>query len=377
MGRRFRFRGELSAVDVELAVASSRTLQGYAERLSAVHVNGRPLGRRRARTVLEHLLLGALDRVGGEYTGRFDVQMEHIGQLRAELQGRYQRVLDLFRPGAPPIRALPADLHPSSIGRLFDDLEHALDDLERRTSRDGLTDAMDHVDGTRDAHDLLSDVESRAGDATPPVREPDLGLDSPDEDFSFRVRGEHDRAALARYRERMRLLPESQRARAAARADAVAWAADSLPEGSQVTIYRVPDYSEGNLAALARFRDLDPRFSGRGYEVQVRLPDGTTLRPDGIRFFDGEGRRYQFLESKEPYTWTENNYYNTPQGQGRLRGMLERDARIAQQLRGNGCQGFAYQTGHPELDRFIAEAITDMRDRGVGGADLLLPPGAP
>jgi hypothetical protein len=196
MARPFRFGGELSTVDVELAVAASRDLQGYAERLAALPVRGRPLGRRGARRVLQHLLIGALDRVGGEYTGRFDVQMERIGALRKELQGRYNRVLELFKPGAPAVHALPAELHPASIGRLFDDLEHALDDLEQQTSRHGLEDAMDHVDQTRDVGDVFAEAEGRRADVEPPSVAPDLDLDDPGETFSFRVRGEHDRAAL-------------------------------------------------------------------------------------------------------------------------------------------------------------------------------------
>jgi hypothetical protein len=313
--------------------------------------------------------------------------IKRVEELRAELHSRYTKVLGRFGPGNRKPGPLPGDLQPSAIAALFDDLERALDDLERETSRAGLEDAMDHVDQTHDVKDLLAAVEEKHADVQPQLADPTLRLDTPealllalersDEDFSFSVRrgGEHDRAALARYRERIALLPENQQGRMAAAADALEWSEQTLPADTTVTIYRVPDYSEGNLAALARFSELDPRFSGRGYEVQIRLPDGTTFRPDGIRWFDPRGRRYQFLESKEPYTWTAESFYATAEGQRRLRTMLERDARIAQALQGDGCQGFRYETGHPDLDRFIAEAIADMRTNGVAGAQFLSAPG--
>jgi hypothetical protein len=374
---RFRFRGEFTPVDIDLIVADSPALRTYVDRLAGLRLrNGQKVGRRRAQAILTRLLTGAFDRIGGEYINRYDGQMRLIANLRKQLAERYSKVLDLFRPGAPRVRSLPADLRPQSIAALFDELDQALDQLEQRTSRDGMKDAMDHVGETRDARDYLTDVENRrAGDVEPVGREPELDLDSPDQDFTWRVRGEHDRAALARYRERMRLLPENRRRRAEVRAEAVQWALDNLPEGTTVTLFRVPDYSEGNLAALARFSQLDPRFSGRGYEVQIRLEDGTTFRPDGIRFLDDNGRRFQFLESKEPYTWTEGSFYATPEGQRVLVAMLHRDAAIAQRLRPNGCVGFQYRTGHPDLDRVLAEAIADMRANGIGGADLLAAPG--
>lgn len=376
---RFRFRGEFTHVDIDLIVADNKALREYAKRLGSLKLrNGQPVGPRRAQAILARLLTGAFDRVGAEYLGRFEAHMGRIGSLRKQLAERYSRVLKLFDPDAPKkLRSLPPDLRPQSIAALFDELDQALDQLEQSSSRGGLTDAMDHVDQTRDARDLLTDVESRrAGDLEPPPgREPDLDLDRPDEEFTWRVRGEHDRAALARYHERKRLLKEDLRLRAEVRIFAVEWAAANLPDGTTVRLFRIPDYSEGNLAAMAAFRNLDPHFSGRGYEVQIELPDGNKFRPDGIRFLDEDGRRFQFLESKEPYTWTENSYYATPEGQKKLVDMLYRDARIADGLRSRGCAGFFYRTGHPDLDRVLAEAIADMRKNGIAGAEMLAAPG--
>lgn len=188
-----------------------------------------------------------------------------------------------------------------------------------------------------------------------------------------RARGEHDRAALARYRQlKVRDLHTSEPERALVQQRVDLWAPGALPEGSKVTTVRVAGYSEGDLAALARFKELDPNFSGRGYELQITLADGQQFRADGIRFADAEGRVYQFLESKEPYTWVQGeSFYASETGQASLATMLERDARIATKLRAYGCAGFHYETGHPGLDGFLQSTIQRMIDDGVPGADLL------
>lgn len=378
MARPFRFRGMLSSLDVDLAVASNRQLRGFVDRLAELPMRGGGrVGPDRARRAVVRLLIGALDQVAEEASGRFDANLARVQRLRADLHGRYQRVLALFAPAAPRVRALPDDLRPSSIARLFDELDRAIDDLEASTSRRGLDDAMGDVDRTRSLDDIAAAerrAAAEAGHTDPTLFGPTpLDPDAPTP-TSPRFRGEHDRAALARYRERLRLLPPDQRVRAEVDLDGQLWAASALPPGSTVGPRRVPDYSEGNLAALERFRTLDPTFSGRGYELLITLPDGTRFQPDGIRYLDPQGRRYQFLESKEPYTWTRDSFYATPEGQARLSDMLRRDAAIAQQLRGHGCAGFRYDTGHPDLDRFFAEAIDAMRREGIPGADLLLPP---
>jgi len=379
MGRMFRFRGETVAVDVTAALNGSAALRGFRSRIAAMRLRGgRRIGDDAAQHVLERLLVQVLEHAGTQFTGRAGRHLDAIQRIRTDLAARYNEALALFRPGAPRVRSLPERIRPAEFERLFRELDEHMDALEQSSSRRGMNDAFDHVDQTHSAETLLAEAEGRRAGVdpvSPHELPPDLDLDSPDADFTWRPRGEHDRAALAHYRERMRLVPESQALRGRVRADGVEWASRALPEGCEVTLYRVPDYSEGNLAALARFRDLDPNFSGRGYELQIRLPDGTRVRPDGIRFLTPEGRRYQFLESKEPYTWGEGNFYNTEAGQRSLRGMLDRDARIAQTLRGSGCEGFLYQTGHPDLDAFMAAQIAEMRAAGVPGADLLSAPG--
>jgi hypothetical protein len=376
MAPRFRFRGELSMLDIDAAIAQHPTLRTYVDRLANLSTaSGRPLGQRRARRAISVLLLRTLHHLGTDYTERFDANIERVARLRDELQNRYERVLELFRPGAPRLHSLPPELAPQSINSLFAELERALDDLESQSSRQGLQDAMSHVDHSVVLHEI---AEAEAGADVEAAPAPDLGLDplgsprrrdpsDPDE----RYREPPDRAALAHYRELQRLQPPDERLRAEVTLDAERWAKHALPPDANITVYVIPDYSEGNLAAMARFRGLDPNFSGRGYEVQIEV-QGQTFRPDGIRFVDPDGRRYQFLEHKEPYTWTRDAHYATPRGREELVAMLRKHAAIAHDLRSRGCAGWRYATGHPDLDRIILEAIDELHLQGVPGADMLV-----
>lgn len=272
--------------------------------------------------------------------------------------------------------AVTGSLSESLTGRLKPLLEQRTALLDQLRL---VADTSDIVDRTVSSEDILKATEERRAqdiEPTPPGSvPPDLPLDQPDGEVIWRARGEHDRAALSAYRESLKQMPEDMALRARVRSAAVDWVDRVLKKQvTRATLHRVPDYSQGNLAALTRFGEVDPRFSGRGYEIQLELTNGTTFRPDGIRFLDPEGRRFQFLEFKEPYTWTEGAFYASPEGQAKLTAMLYRDAAIAQQLRGNGCVGFRYDTGHPELDEILATVITDMRAHRVPGADLLSAP---
>lgn len=224
------------------------------------------------------------------------------------------------------------------------------------------------------AEDLFAASEGQGPDE-PSGPAPTLALDEPPADIYHRPRGESDRALRVRYSElkRARLVGDPV-LEAAAREDAVEWLKKVMPTVKLERLNPIGEYNAGNVAALARFRDLDPRFTGRGYEVELRLPDGRSFQPDGIQFLDHAGHLFRFLESKEPYTTSVEALYFSKVGERKLWVMLQRDATIAEQLHPYGCQGFAYATGHPKLDEFVARAIEDMRRRGVPGAEHLQPP---
>jgi hypothetical protein len=194
------------------------------------------------------------------------------------------------------------------------------------------------------------------------------------------VMSEQDRAVRTRWNERVKMFGRDD----PAKAQLVRTLADDLvrtkllPKGTTVTPRRLPLSSTGNVAQLAALADLDPTFLGNGYELRITLPDGTTVMPDGLRVLGAEpgavpkeGMSYRFLEHKEPYE--QGGFYEQPEGRAKLRVMLEKHARIANQLRVNGCRGFEYSTGDPALDGWIAGEIADMRENKVPGSDLLFP----
>jgi hypothetical protein len=321
-----------------------------------------PLGADEPQLICEELVRFLVTQLHARESVKLRTQLEAVTKLQDQIQSIYDT-------------AVTGGLSDSLTGRLKPLLEQRMELLDKLRL---VADTSDIVDRTVSADDILKATEERrAQDVEPaaPGAEPDLPLDEQAGEVIWRGRGEHDRASLAAYRDSMKMVPESVVLRASVKRAAVDWVDGALADQvARVTLYRVPDYSQGNLAALARFGGLDPRFSGRGYEVQLELKNGTRFRPDGIRFLDATGRRFQFLEFKEPYTWTDGAFYAGPEGQAKLTAMLHRDAATAQQLRGNGCAGFRYDTGHPELDDILAGVITDMRAQHVAGSDMLSVP---
>ncbi|MGW3352667.1 hypothetical protein ACWDA3_56055 [Nonomuraea rubra] len=404
---RFSAEGIHFGQDVRLVLSESPGLRDYTRRLADLPMQGGGrVGEARAWLAVSRLVVGSFILTTEESVGRFTAHLERIEGLRGELNKRYDLVHRLFAK-SEPLAKVPDELLPGAIGRLFDELDRTLDELAKLKERQALRDAIPDVGDpevrkgviepeTRVSTEELGAEELRAEPASSVEPAPTLGLDpspmdpgAPPMDPGGRVpegeayaryrpgegraRGGQDRAALARYRElQARDLHTSEAERALVQQRVDLWAPAALPKDSKVTTVRVAGYSEGDLAALVRFKDLDPHIAGRGYELEITLPDGQRFRADGIRFADAEGRVYQFLESKEPYTWVPGeSYYASESGQASLAAMLERDARIATELRGHGCAGFHYETGHPGLDAFLQSRIQSMMDDGVAGADLL------
>jgi hypothetical protein len=391
--RRAPSRIEISGVRVGVAVRSDPVLQGFSTRLAAYRIGGRRVGVARASYLVERLLLHALRELAQEADGEAGARVARVAELRTEVRERFDRVRQLFAPSAPGgpiphVSRLPAELQPRALRALFDELGEAQRDLEAMVARRRPQEMFKALE--RDPDDwvtVLGRAEERGAAEAPedlslaadlPLDRPEdlqrrIDRSDPDRRAARRAGSDADRTALATYRERMRLQPPPAWLRRAVVRDADAWRRrGALPAGAEIVVVRIPDYSMGNLAAMRRFARLDPRFSGRGFELKIELEGFRAFQPDGVHWFDDLGRRYLFLESKEVYVWNdEGGGYASPTGQARLAEMLARDAEIARRLHPYGCEGFRYETNDPRLDDFLARTIADMVASGSEGAKLL------
>ena len=120
---RFRFRGVLSDVDIQNLVATQPRLSLFRERLEAQGV--RP---QRARTLVERLVVAALDDFGSNYEGVLSHHIDAIVRIREEISTKYERVLELSSESP-----FPSDLQANDLQRLFNELEGHLDAVSGRS----------------------------------------------------------------------------------------------------------------------------------------------------------------------------------------------------------------------------------------------------
>jgi hypothetical protein len=371
-----RVRTALAEVNLRAAVEQDGKLRRLRDRLAVLPHEGGKLGEKRATAVVERLIGGALDEVVGIQLGRFGKTMAKIDQLRAELHGRYQRAIDLFAKSKESPLNLPAELQPANLAALFDQLDAAMADLSAKMSKRGLAAEVELLGGKDTIERLMDPPVAEHG----PVK-PDLKLDDP-EQLSLPPKaqqepGSKDTAQGVTYREGQKFAPEDLTVRAEVATVAGEWANRVLgDELDRSFISRVPTNSDASIAALERLGPDDLNFAGRGYEIQLKLTGGPEFRPDGIRFLNKDGSRFQFLENKEMEIFRDDAGVHPERAQG-IKDMIHRDAEIAQRLRSRGCAGFRYDTGHPALDQLIAKTIADLQKSKVPGSDLLTAPALP
>ncbi|HEX7245268.1 MAG TPA: hypothetical protein VF245_06875 [Solirubrobacterales bacterium] len=377
-----RFLGELAEVDVAAWVADDARLLRFRERLARVEVEGGPLGRPRAQTLVERLLVGALDDFGNRYMRTMGEHLEAIVRIRGELARRFEAVLGHFGAGRRPSRLPRRLLDVGELTRLFDELDRRLEAIDGRTGSRAIedfyrhrnpearaataTDALAHALG-ESWESRMGRVEEAAGEPLPAsAGERSAGpLDPvPEELRGFERRGEWERGRAASYRERRRRLegrtergverlPSRTMERAPSQAVLDRWKAHALPPDWRAFLRSPADYTEAMEAQFAEIARTDPHFAGARTEVELRPPDGRPFRPDGIRFLDSEGNRYLLAEHKE----------GLPSGgRAQLRGEMIDDAAMARRLEGYGCQGWTYSSSDPEVAATIASIVAELRE---------------
>jgi hypothetical protein len=141
----------------------------------------------------------------------------------------------------------------------------------------------------------------------------------------------------------------------------------SLPEGSEVSTVRI----ERTPAGHAQSASVTPKGSSvtMDVELKIKLPDGTTFKPDGLEYLDS--KYYQFLEHKEVMTIWEKSHFSKDIARRELEIMLVERAEIYLKLKEYGCVGFKLSTNSPELQDLLAELIHAMK-KHPGGKGLFI-----
>jgi hypothetical protein len=315
-------------------------------------VAGNEMDAARARGLVVELLTAIVDNAERRYVEVLGTAVEDIAAIRSELRLKYDALLEFFDPakGGKPVE-LPPELKPKEFETLFDRLADRLDTIRKASSFDDVVDAMD--DPSR-LEDFTAGLE---GAEEPPEVAPTLELDEPPQE---RVRrGDPYRTERLRYMEAKRFQPEDLRLRRHVEAVAQIWGRRNLaPEYEVVGLYRSPQYGP-YLTATEAFSDLDPTFTGRGYELTIRNNQtGVAFRPDGVASFrDG----YAFYERKSPLGDQPSGFYATQDGKVALINKLIENAEIARDNAPNGCGGWVYETGQPWLDASITDMIRYVR----------------
>jgi hypothetical protein len=140
-----------------------------------------------------------------------------------------------------------------------------------------------------------------------------------------------------------------------------------LPKGSKVDTVSI----ERTEAGRAQVREVTPEKApvGMDVELKIELPDGTTFKPDGVKFLNRN--EYVFQEHKEVMTVWENSHFSKPAARRELEVMLQERADIYTQLKDYGCKGFSFTTNDKNLADLIAEIISSMH--GPGRQGLMAP----
>jgi hypothetical protein len=284
--------------------------------------------------------------------------LEALIDLRSEVTSRYRETLELFGGGRGAAGELPERLRPEALRSLFDQIESRLEGIES---------PEELINGVPQDSPLLAgfeDVLPRPGEGESPVvdrtSEPGSVLDeTPVPREWFPSNYEQQRVELDYYREALRDLEDpQQRARAEAAAQAVA-SRYGFPPDWRVTIRRIPEYGY-TLEQILALAERDPTFAGEGYEVVIRVPEGTawaprgrTFAPDGVQM---GGRGFRFLEYKTSFAPEPAGFYNTEGGAQALLADMEMRARMSLEI--PGCDGWSYHTGQGWLDVRIGDLVS-------------------
>jgi len=399
-----RFRGTLAGEDIrpDVWLAADERLLKLRNRLAEIKVEGESLGQRRAQTLVERLIVGALDDYGNKYMRAMGEHLEAIVRIRRELSQRLASVFQHFQKGRVPSKLPKTLVDVAELTRLFDELDQHLDAISDKDGTKALedfyhgrhpdarprkpTDALAHATGEDWATEMGRVEEARAGESEPEGFEPDPKLLEPvQEDVPWYLkRGEREKARAAAYRERRALearrfrgtevlpsnTPEVQRARQVLRE----WSENALPDGWESNIHGVADYTEPVAAAFAETDQRDANFARAHVEVWLKTPDGYRFRPDGVRFEDPKGKSYLFMEHKDPPSSTDIAEFTSEQGRARMLADMEDDADAARLLEHRGCKGWVYSTSSPEVAKMMAELVAEIRQRSPELGRLLHPP---
>ncbi|MGW0203750.1 hypothetical protein [Nonomuraea sp. NPDC003201] len=157
---RFNAEGIHFGEDVRLVLAESPSLRNYSQRLADLPMQGGGrVGEAQARLAVSRLLVGSFILMTEESLGRFMTHINRIKGLRGELNKRYELVHSLFAKN-DPLAMVPDELLPGTIGRLFDELDRALDDLAALKERQALQDAVPDV-GDPDVRKRIIEPETQ------------------------------------------------------------------------------------------------------------------------------------------------------------------------------------------------------------------------
>jgi hypothetical protein len=149
-----RFLGELAEVQPRSLIDGDAALRQFREGLAHITLaDGEPLGRGRAHTLVERLLVGALENFGTEYMRAMGDHLDALVRLRAELSERFQGVIGHLRSGRDAAELPASLLDTNEIERLFNELDSHLEAIDRNTGRRALE---------RDRH-LAENPASRSG----------------------------------------------------------------------------------------------------------------------------------------------------------------------------------------------------------------------
>jgi hypothetical protein len=141
-----------------------------------------------------------------------------------------------------------------------------------------------------------------------------------------------------------------------------------LPKGSKVDTVSIERTEAGRAQAASVTPEGAP--VAMDVELRIKLPDGTTFKPDGVEFL---GKRdYIFQEHKEVLTIWEKSHFNRATARRELEIMLQERADIYTKLKSSGCKGFKFTTNNETLADMIADIIGKMK--GPGRQGLLAPP---
>ena len=142
----------------------------------------------------------------------------------------------------------------------------------------------------------------------------------------------------------------------------------SLPKGSEVSTTTIERTEAGRAQSAA----VTPTESAVAMDVElkIKLPDGTTFKPDGVKYLNQQ--KYLFQEHKEILTIWERSHYSREVAARELEIMLQQRADIFLKLKDYGCVRLPILYQQPGDGKSSRGA--HQQDGGSGRAGLLAPP---